>query len=118
MSWQVLIVEDEEDIREGLASVLSARGYRTMTACNGNEALDLVRRRGLRPSVVVLDLAMPVMDGVGFLESQADDPFLASVPVVVVTAQPKALDFASVKAVFAKPLDLASLLSTIRRVCS
>jgi CheY-like chemotaxis protein len=118
MSWHVLIVEDEEDIREGLASVLSARGYRTMTASNGNEALDLVRRRGLRPSVVVLDLAMPVMDGEEFLASQAGDPMLASVPVVVLTAQPRPLDFASVKAVFAKPLDLPSLLSTLRRVCS
>jgi CheY-like chemotaxis protein len=117
MSWQVLIVEDEEDIREGLASVLSARGYRTMTASNGNEAFDLVRRRGLRPSVVVLDLAMPVLDGIGFLELQAEDPWLASVPVVVVTAQPKPLEFAAVKAVFPKPLDLPSLLTTIRRVC-
>ncbi len=119
MTWQVLIVDDEEDIREGLSSVLRARGYDTIAAVNGNEALEMIRRRGLQPSLVVLDLRMPVLDGVGFLEAQAEDPWLSEVPVVVLTAHhPPRLEFPAVRDVLGKPLDLPQLLAVVRRACT
>ena len=120
MGWKVLIVEDDEDVRESLADVLSARGYHTLTAANGNEALCMIRERGLKPAVVLLDLMMPVMDGYEFLETQAEDPGLAEIPVVLVTAQRPArkLGFSAVRGVIEKPLDLRSLLSTVRDVCA
>jgi CheY-like chemotaxis protein len=118
MSWKVLIVEDDEDVRESLADVLSARGYQTLTAENGNVALSMIR--DMKPSLVLLDLMMPVMDGYQFLQSQAEDPWLADVPVVLVTAQRPArkLAFSSVRGVIEKPLDLRSLLSVVREVCA
>ena len=118
MSWKVLIVEDDEDVRESLADVLSARGYQTLTAENGNVALSMIR--DMKPSLVLLDLMMPVMDGYQFLQSQAEDPWLADVPVVLVTAQRPArkLAFSSVRGVIEKPLDLRSLLSMVRDICA
>jgi CheY-like chemotaxis protein len=119
MAWQVLIVEDDADVRESLAEVLDARGYHTLTAGDGREALSLIRAAGVKPSVVLLDLMMPVMDGYEFLEIQAEDPWLAQVPVVLVTAQRPArkLAYSSVRRVVEKPLDLRALLAVVRDVC-
>ena len=120
MSWPVLIVDDEEDIREGLASVFRARGYRTLTAADGAEALELVRRAAVRPAVVLLDLRMPTMSGEQFLETQAMDPWLAPVPVVVVTAHRagEMTEHPQVVSVVDKPIDLAHLLQTVREACA
>jgi serine/threonine-protein kinase len=119
MRWDILIIEDDEDIREGLASVLNARGCRTSVAPDGRAALDLMRRRGWRPQMILLDLMMPVMDGQGFLESQAGDPCLDGIPVVLLTAQPseRARQFATVRGVVPKPFDVAPLLALIGEVC-
>ena len=64
----VLIVEDDADIREFMQFLLSASGYETMTAANGEEALHRMRER--RPCMVLLDLMMPVMDGFDFRARQ------------------------------------------------
>jgi two-component system response regulator MprA len=82
----VLIVDDDADIREILAEILVEVGFEVLTAANGREALALVRDAGLRPSLIVLDLMMPIMDGYGFLEQRSSDPALASIPVAIVTA--------------------------------
>ena len=115
MSWRVLLVEDDEDIRETLASMLSARGLNVVAARNGREALDRVHDDGNRPSLVILDLMMPVMDGETFLREQAADPLLAHVPVIILTAQlqrPEPLPPA-VRAVLTKPVDLPALLAAV-----
>jgi CheY-like chemotaxis protein len=83
---QVLIVDDDLDIRETLADVLEDRGFATITAPNGLEALQLLRRIAAPPSVILLDLMMPVMDGYGFLEERKKDPTLSSIPVAIITA--------------------------------
>ena len=80
----VLIVEDDPDIREFMELLLADAGYDTMTAENGSRALERMRAR--RPCLVLLDLAMPVMDGWEFRERQLADPELAKVPVVCITA--------------------------------
>jgi CheY-like chemotaxis protein len=80
----VLIVEDDPDIREFMQFLLSASGYETMTAANGEEALRRMKER--RPCMVLLDLMMPVMDGFDFRARQLEDPALAPVPVLCLTA--------------------------------
>ena len=82
----VLIVDDDLDIREVLADTLQDRGFNVITAANGLEALELVRSMPAPPSVILLDLMMPVMDGYGFLDERRKDPALASIPVAIVTA--------------------------------
>src|SRR5687768_15357853 len=82
----ILIVDDDLDIRETLTEILEDRGFDVITAANGLEALNLIRSAEAAPSVILLDLMMPVMDGYGFLEEYRRAPALASIPVVVVTA--------------------------------
>lgn len=118
MSWGLLVVEDDADIRDELANIFAARGYRAFAAGNGKEALALSEEQGMRPALILLDLAMPEMDGMEFLRQQARTPLLADVPVVVMTAyQLGERTFPSnVKAVLEKPLALARLLEVIQDV--
>jgi two-component system, chemotaxis family, chemotaxis protein CheY len=120
VSWSILVVEDDIDVREALVDVLQARGYQVFSAPNGMEALDRIHREGLRPAVIILDLMMPMMSGGEFLEHLANDPWRSGVPVVVVTAQPRRSREipVAVAAVLHKPLPLAHLLETIRSLCS
>ncbi|HWC75025.1 MAG TPA: response regulator [Gemmatimonadales bacterium] len=82
----ILVVDDDLDLRETLADTLKDRGFDVVTAANGLEALKLVRSLASPPSVILLDLMMPVMDGYGFLEERRKDPGLASIPLAIVTA--------------------------------
>ena len=82
---RVLVVDDDQDIRELLVSVLEDDGYQAESARNGREALDVLER--WKADVVVLDLMMPVLDGFGVLATMRVDPVLSSVPVVVLTAK-------------------------------
>jgi CheY-like chemotaxis protein len=80
----VLIVEDDPDVREFMELLVSSSGYETMTAADGQEALAKMHQR--KPCMVLLDLQMPRMDGWEFRERQLQEPALAKVPVVCVTA--------------------------------
>ena len=80
---KILIVEDEENERSGMAELVSAWGYRTETACDGMEALEKIV--AFSPLVVVTDLKMPRMDGMELLQHIAEQP--QAIAVVVMTAQ-------------------------------
>ncbi len=80
---KVLIVEDEENERSGLAELIRAWGYDTETACDGMEGLEKVA--SWNPAIVVTDLKMPRMDGMELLEQIAGQP--EPVAVILLTAQ-------------------------------
>jgi CheY-like chemotaxis protein len=80
----VLIVEDDPDVREFMELLVSTSGYETMTAADGQEALSRMHER--KPCMVLLDLQMPRMDGWEFRQRQLQEPALANVPVVCITA--------------------------------
>jgi two-component system chemotaxis response regulator CheY len=77
----ILVVDDDVDARIAYAGLLSARGYSVVVACDGREAVDLLAE-GLRPSVIVLDLNMPTMDGWTFLRHLRRTA-RSAIPVVV-----------------------------------
>src|SRR5690349_16999267 len=81
----VLLIDDDEDLREALADILDEHGYQVVHAGNGQKALELLRA-GLRPGLMLLDLMMPVMDGAQFRAEQRADPALRGIPVVVLSA--------------------------------
>ena len=113
----VLLVDDDDDVRDTLEGVLTARGFHVLAARNGVDALEKARLYGRRPSVIVLDLMMPRMDGEQFLAAQAEEPLLAHVPVILDTAAtqiPEPLP-AVVKVVLWKPMTLGDLLVAIDR---
>ena len=80
----VLVVDDDETIREFVATLLDCEGYRVRTAADGREALDALE--AWRPDLIVLDMLMPVMDGAAFLRAQQADPRHRDIPVIMMSA--------------------------------
>ena len=116
----ILIVDDDEDIRELLAELLREEGYRVVTAENGRAALARLRSAEAAPCLILLDLMMPVMNGFEFLEAFRSDPALASIPVAVVTAHGGLRDeerAALAVPILAKPVPLPVLLEVVGRLC-
>ncbi len=116
----VMVVEDDRDVRESLAEVLSDSDYRSLQAANGQEAMDRLRASPDRPCVILLDIMMPVMDGLQFRALQCEDPQLRSIPVVVLTAHANILEAASrmrADACLKKPVQLDDLLEAVGRFC-
>jgi CheY-like chemotaxis protein len=81
----ILLVEDDQPIREALQTILAEEGYRVSTAENGREALDQLHA-GQPPDLIVLDLRMPVMNGWQFRALQKTDPLLFDIPVLAISA--------------------------------
>jgi len=119
-SFTVLVVEDDADTRDSLAEVLQEDGFVVLTASNGREAFEILHNASTKPSVILLDMMMPVMDGWEFRKAQRDDPELASIPVAVFSAQPNIEAAARVleaAACFRKPLSLDDLIDTLDSLC-
>jgi CheY-like chemotaxis protein len=110
---EVLVVDDDSDIREIVADLLVAEGFEVAQADNGRRALDAVATH--RPDAIVLDLMMPVMSGWEFLEERRHSTALGSIPVVIVSAS-EVGTAGDVSAVLSKPFDGRVLLDTLKRV--
>jgi CheY-like chemotaxis protein len=114
----ILIVEDEEPIREIIAEILEGEGYLVVGVSNGLEALAYLRDQANATGLILLDLGMPVMTGWEFREEQLRDPALATIPVIVMsawlslnqnTAPPTATAY------LGKPIELEALLGVVER---
>jgi CheY-like chemotaxis protein len=124
-SGNVLIVEDDLETREMLATLLSSEGFHTVAAEDGLEALHLLRtvrhRAPEMPCLVLLDLKMPRLSGHEFRRAQLGDPTVASVPVAVMSgatdAEQRAQALGAVATV-TKPIDFDALLAVVRRYCA
>jgi CheY-like chemotaxis protein len=115
-SEQILVVEDDESIRQAMQGILADEGYRVTTAENGRQALERLRS-GAAPDLIVLDLRMPVMDGWEFRVAQRGDPALARIPILAVSADGSAKAAAiDADAYLRKPLSTDTLLKTIVRI--
>jgi CheY-like chemotaxis protein len=115
---RVLVVDDDGDIREALASTLADCGYLVDLAENGAQALEVLRAPGRLPRVILLDLMMPVMDGIQFRKVQLSEPALAQVPVVVLSGKGQIASSAAelgIDAFCEKPIHLDELLAVLAR---
>jgi CheY-like chemotaxis protein len=114
----VLIVEDDEAIRDTLRDVLETEGYRVESAANGREGLDMLEHTS-RPCLVLLDLMMPVMSGGEFLAAIRASDETADLPVIVVTAWPDEASrvAAAAQGYVKKPISLEVLLENVARFC-
>jgi CheY-like chemotaxis protein len=116
---RILVVEDDDDVRESLVQVLLTEGFDGVPAASGEEALAQLRG-GLRPCVILLDLMMPGMNGWQFMEEQQVHPGYGKTPVVVVSAYGSAEGVRSVGAAdyLRKPIDIDALLAVVGRYCN
>jgi two-component system response regulator MprA len=119
---EVLVVEDNRDIREALEDVLTDASFAVTMVDGGRAALETLRARGGRkPCVILLDLMMPDMDGAEFRAIQAADPALNGIPVIIVSAHREHDRLAralGVTSYLRKPVDVDDLLATLGQFCS
>jgi CheY-like chemotaxis protein len=120
MSGYILVVDDDRDIRDSLVELLTEHGFPALGAGNGVEALEILRTSASPPSLILLDLMMPVMDGRAFRERQLENPAWTAIPVIVISAyndveqQARALALDHMR----KPLAMRPLIDAVRRHCA
>jgi len=117
----VLIIEDDPSSREGYAALVrDALGYTVVTADDGERALDLMRA-GLTPQLIVLDLALPQMDGFAFREQQLADPAIPNCPALICSGNlDHATDLERLKgaAFLEKPIEPAAFVRLVSAFCA
>jgi CheY-like chemotaxis protein len=116
---EILIIDDDLELREVIAETLEQCGFAVAVAANGREGLEYLRR-GQPPRLILLDLMMPVMNGWQFCLAKMADPALAGIPVIALSAaakkDPTSPYYIDVQDVIPKPVELEQLLSVVRRV--
>ena len=118
MNRTVMVVDDDEDLRNALGDVLREEGYQVVCVADGAEALSWLRGNP-EPGIILLDLMMPIMSGWQFREQQRRDPRLAQIRTAVMTAIPNARAAEQLAADYflPKPVLLAELLEVVERAC-
>lgn len=110
----ILIVEDDPDICLALDSLLKLEGFDLVTCANGKAALQALER-GHLPDLIILDLAMPVMDGIKFLQHKKVNPLYAPIPTIVLSANVDSYKPQDVVATVMKPLNPYDFVETVKR---
>lgn len=114
----ILIVDDDDDIREVLALVLRSQGHEVEEAIDGLDALVRLRR-GRPPSLILLDLMLPRLDGEGLTREVRSDPRIAHVPVCIISGHPAVREKASQLAAvgyLVKPIEIEQLSALLRGI--
>ncbi len=114
----VLVVDDDPDILDAICDILEAEGYRVARARHGLEALERVEAE--RPAAILLDLMMPVMDGVAFAQALRTRPAPAPPPILVISADgnPQRAAAVGAQGYLAKPFDIDALLAHVAAMTS
>ena len=107
----ILVVDDDDDIRDALVGLLRDAGHPVVEAMDGRQALELARSS--LPRVILLDLMMPVMDGYEFLAERAKHDALVGIPVVVITAS-GTRTVPGAHSVLHKPFNVDDLLDAVK----
>lgn len=121
MNNQILLIDDEPDLRQCLAEFLQDEGFTVTQAENGKRALEILTA-GAMPQLILLDYMMPVMDGKTFCaEFQKVEKWLGKIPVVLLTAarvEQEIMSSMKVNEQLSKPLDIALFLDAVKKYCS
>jgi DNA-binding response OmpR family regulator len=112
---RVLIVDDDPDLREWMAQLLTGEGFDTDVASNGQDALD--KALDNPPRVIVLDLMMPVMDGWAFRDQQRRYVTIAAIPVVILSGVAGLRTVDAAATTLQKPVTNDELIGAIRALC-
>ena len=114
----LLIVEDDETVRDYLAQVLREAGYTVVPVANGRDALEYLRQH-LTPALILLDMMLPETDGGAFLRRQAPPPGRSAAPVVIFTglacASPEWARDLGARGILRKPVEVEAVLHEVQR---
>jgi CheY-like chemotaxis protein len=113
----ILVVEDDQDIREVMTTILEDRGCQVTAVANGDEALCWLREARPLPELIFLDLMMPIMDGESFRRAQLEDARIKDIPVVVLSARPdvdRCAERMAASRWLRKPIDLVAFVGAAR----
>ncbi|MGH8013768.1 MAG: response regulator [Candidatus Binataceae bacterium] len=111
----ILVVDDDSDVRESVTDLLELHGYHVITASDGRSALVQLKNAAPPPSLVLLDLVMPVLDGRSFLKQARHNRRLAGIPVLIVTGEDTS-NVPGAAAVLRKPVAPETLLSCVQQL--
>ncbi len=128
MPKRILVVDDEQDVRVFMTTLLETSGFKPMAATNGQEGLEMARRQ--KPALIIMDIMMPKESGIFMYREVKKDPQLSGIPVIMVSALSKKTFFHSQKVVdeyegvnmpepaayIEKPPEADELLDVIRKV--
>lgn len=112
----IMIIDDDQAIRDALSLALKIAGYRVVSATNGKEGLEKLRE-DLHPCMIFLDLMMPVMDGWGFIDAYEKDERLPRVPIVVISSFNTESRAVRADTILNKPVDLGRMFQLTRQYC-
>lgn len=112
----ILVIEDNKEIQDSIKMALEIDGFNVFTANNGREGMNLLEKIPT-PSLILLDLLMPVMNGWEFMEELNKDIMHSSIPVVIVSALDKKQTTPNVSGYIQKPIDLDKLLKIAEKHC-
>jgi CheY-like chemotaxis protein len=118
-SKSILVIEDNDAVRQALSALLQLEGYTVYTAGNGERGLEILRS-GLSPCLVILDLTMPSMDGFDFRQRQLDDARLAAIPTIVCSGDGRVADKAAelgAVGFYKKPIEIDEFLQLVSAHC-
>ncbi len=128
MSKRILVVDDEQDVRVFMTTLLETSGFKPVAATNGQEGLEMARTK--KPALIIMDIMMPKESGIFMYREVKKDPELSAIPVIMVSALSKKTFFHSQNVVdeyegvkmpepaayIEKPPDADELLEVIRKV--
>lgn len=113
----ILVVEDDDDIRNAIVDLLETEGYSTESAVNGKDALDKLNIIP-KPCLVLLDMMMPIMNGREFLDTVMKDSHLAPIPVLIVSAVADKTNTEGSVGFLKKPIDIEVVLKVVAQYCN
>lgn len=116
---KILVIEDEETVRENILELLDAEGFDAIAAPNGRIGLELAQQH--LPDLILCDVRMPELDGYGVLRGLRSDPVMAAIPLIFLTAKASKTDLSyglelGANAYITKPFTITELLSEISRI--
>lgn len=114
----VLIVEDDQYIKEMMQDILEVQGYKISTASDGREGIRKLESSSPLPGVVLLDMMMPGQNGWEFLDFQRNNPVFSQIPVIVCSAYIEIAKSVRAQGVIDKPIKLEALLNAVQELCA
>ena len=114
----IILVEDDDDIRNDLATIIGELGYEVLPAAHGEEALEILKEKS-NLGVIILDMMMPIMNGWEFLEERKKDSKAKTIPVIVLSALGDNANLGDEGPIeyLNKPINLDLLCTHIKKFC-